>query len=505
MSKQVLIVESDSDVSREMRNALEAQGFAVDATADSKNSVDKIRKKQPDLVVLAADLSNGQSGYIVCRELKKDDALKAIPVVITGDPEKFASHRKLKTRADAYVAKPLASPTLIAAIGGLIGLPETGGKEESLSLDELVSDTGDAEEISVEANDVEATVRGDPELELLDSAFDGPGPTTEPESASAPDDDGPLAQELADAQDDETQGGDPSREDTDFSTSMAEPPELGSPEAFSRPDSLSQAAEYASRVRELEEELAGLRAELEAARSSAGGGKSDKEFFALKEAANKRDKEIIRLKGELNEKDGEIVDLKDRETALEQQLSNLQSEASQKDTQVKAATARVEQAASERRKMEQQLSAAKEEARAANNKIKALESELKESAENLESARAEKEALEAGVRRSASELEALRGELDEAKSEVEKHSAETESVRSELSEAQAKLTEQSGQLEAVQEELESARSQLADLEKAAADHEARASGLESKQAQAREVLAQAMQLLSGAGDDEVSA
>src|SRR5579863_1998244 len=107
MSKTVLIVESDASASGPMKTALEDRHFSVEQTSDGKGCIEIIRRNKPGLVVLAVDLPQGQNGYILCGKLKKDDELKATPVVIIGNPDGFAQHRKLKTHADDYVAKPV--------------------------------------------------------------------------------------------------------------------------------------------------------------------------------------------------------------------------------------------------------------------------------------------------------------------------------------------------------------------------------------------------------------
>src|SRR3712207_5034297 len=100
MSKNILIVESDTVLSATLRHALEDRGFSVQETTDGKGSVDQIRHDRPDLVVLAVDLSAGQNGYLICGKLKKDDDLKNVPISIIGNPDGFAQHRKLKAHAD---------------------------------------------------------------------------------------------------------------------------------------------------------------------------------------------------------------------------------------------------------------------------------------------------------------------------------------------------------------------------------------------------------------------
>uniref|UniRef100_UPI003AFB82B7 Ubiquitin-domain-containing protein,Response regulator FrzS,Vesicle-associated membrane protein 2 n=1 Tax=Myxococcus xanthus TaxID=34 RepID=UPI003AFB82B7 len=123
-SKKILIVESDTALSATLRSALEGRGFTVDETTDGKGSVEQIRRDRPDLVVLAVDLSAGQNGYLICGKLKKDDDLKNVPIVIIGNPDGFAQHRKLKAHADEYVAKPVDADQLVERAGALIGFPE---------------------------------------------------------------------------------------------------------------------------------------------------------------------------------------------------------------------------------------------------------------------------------------------------------------------------------------------------------------------------------------------
>uniref|UniRef100_UPI001146D7A9 response regulator n=4 Tax=Myxococcaceae TaxID=31 RepID=UPI001146D7A9 len=175
MSKKILIVESDTALSATLRSALEGRGFTVDETTDGKGSVEQIRRDRPDLVVLAVDLSAGQNGYLICGKLKKDDDLKNVPIVIIGNPDGFAQHRKLKAHADEYVAKPVDADQLVERAGALIGFPELPATEdvvdESLTLDALGDEpmTADfGEEISVETAE-EPPVTGE-ELDL-DAAF----------------------------------------------------------------------------------------------------------------------------------------------------------------------------------------------------------------------------------------------------------------------------------------------------------------------------------------------
>jgi len=180
MSKNILIVENDAALSRAMKDKLVARGFEVEETNDGKGCAELIRRTKPSLVVLAVDLSAGQNGYIICKKLKSDDELKAVPVIIVGNPDGFGQHKKLKTHADDYLGKPFDPPAIIDRAGALIGLPELPAQEvvedESMNLDDLLDEDkqdSPAEDIALDSPTHEETVgTNDPDFEMVDAMFD---------------------------------------------------------------------------------------------------------------------------------------------------------------------------------------------------------------------------------------------------------------------------------------------------------------------------------------------
>jgi DNA-binding response OmpR family regulator len=77
--------------------------------------VERVRQVRPALVVLAVELPGGHNGYLLCGKLKKDEALRHIPLLIIGNPDGFAAHRKLKTRADEYLANSVEAQRVVEA------------------------------------------------------------------------------------------------------------------------------------------------------------------------------------------------------------------------------------------------------------------------------------------------------------------------------------------------------------------------------------------------------
>jgi CheY-like chemotaxis protein len=526
MSKTILIVENDAALSRAMKDKLVGKGFEVDETNDGKGCAELIRRKKPDLVVLAVDLSAGQNGYIICKKLKSDDELKNIPVVIVGNPDGFGQHKKLKTHADDYLGKPFDPQAIIDVAGALIGIPEPAAQDivedDALNLNELIDEhdkASPAEEISLDGPTNEETVgNNDPDFEMVDAMFDdGPAaPPSEVELGSQTDEE--LKSAEFQVEDSAPAAPPPAADYDDLSSSEktqigALPTEPPPPPPSSAPAKLTAAeagelrslktrvtelsgslTEAQNRAEELEEKVRGLEGLLESAQTdletakSAGGKSDNKDLFALKDQVNKKDKEILRLKNELNEKENEVVDLHEKETALEQQMSESSGEIARRDAQIKMLTTKSDQLASERKKIDQQMMTAKEEARSAGAKLTTLQSEFDSMQDRIESMEGELETLRttSGQAESArqvaeSALSEIRGDYDALKSQHDDRERELDDVRSQLEQAQIDLdsakNQLSSQAETFADEMGGLRRRITELEDSGAKHEDRVKAL----------------------------
>jgi CheY-like chemotaxis protein len=508
MSKTVLIVENDSALSHAMRDALSARGFAVKESTDGKGCQEMMRRERPDLLLLAVDLSAGQNGYIICGKLKKDDDIKAIPVVIIGNPDGFANHKKLKTRADDYVAKPFGGAEIVDRVGALIGFPEAPPTEEALSSGDLEPVP---EDISLDSpTNPEAAAGPDPDLDMIDKAFDSSADEPPTAVGGRP---GAVATPISNP------GG--GNSDQQLRELKAKIGEL----KLALSDANGRASEAETKARSLEQQLDSRSAELEANKSG-GGGKSDKEVFTLKEAITKKDKEILKLKSELNAKETEIVEVNEKLNGLEQQHSELSADAAKKDAQLKTQSARASQLEGERKKIEQQLAQTKDEARASASKLEALQADFDGLQERfgaadreLETLRGKNTDLEGRLSQTQSDLAEARGEIEAIKGQLEEKVREGEEARAQLETTQIDLDSAKNQLTtqatAFAEETASNRKKMSDVEGKLRRQEERANRLnsrikadESAKDKARSALKTALEALeekhAGDDDDEIS-
>src|SRR4051795_1573102 len=122
---KVLVFESDPSFAGELRTELGRLGAAVQVVDDGNVGLQVAGSDRPDLILLSIELPR-MNGFSVCNKLKKDPQLKDVPLVIMSSEsseETFEQHRKLRTRAEDYVHKPIAFHDLLARIQPLVTMP----------------------------------------------------------------------------------------------------------------------------------------------------------------------------------------------------------------------------------------------------------------------------------------------------------------------------------------------------------------------------------------------
>jgi CheY-like chemotaxis protein len=145
MSK-VLIVESEAALAKALSDAFQKKGTNCVTTGDGGDALNLARSEKPDLIILCVELPRG-SGYSVCNKLKKDPELAAIPLVLTSaqaTEETFEQHKKLRTRAEAYLKKPYAPDEVVKLAAEYLkgGTPARHEEEElDVSVDDVSVET----------------------------------------------------------------------------------------------------------------------------------------------------------------------------------------------------------------------------------------------------------------------------------------------------------------------------------------------------------------------------
>jgi CheY-like chemotaxis protein len=129
VGKKILFVDDELDMRIFISTVLKTQGYEAVAARNAVEGLRKARELEPDLIVM--DVMMPQAGGVTLfQEIKKDERLKHVPVVmLTGVSEKaFAHHLKMLNiriddslpPPDAYIEKPLNPELLIATIERLL-------------------------------------------------------------------------------------------------------------------------------------------------------------------------------------------------------------------------------------------------------------------------------------------------------------------------------------------------------------------------------------------------
>lgn len=129
MRKKVLAVDDDPDIISFIVTVLEENDYIPLEANNGEEALAKIRQEKPDLVILDV-LMPRQSGIKMYRELKTDDSLKNIPVIILSGITRrtFLRSQEALTEfggqnvpePEAYIEKPVAPEELAEIIKKVI-------------------------------------------------------------------------------------------------------------------------------------------------------------------------------------------------------------------------------------------------------------------------------------------------------------------------------------------------------------------------------------------------
>ena len=113
--KRVLIIEDDKDIVELVRYNLANEGFQVSAAFDGSAGLNTIKKTPPDLLLLDLMLPK-LSGLDICREVRRDDSLNRLPILmLTARGDEADRVVGLEMGADDYVTKPFSPRELLRA------------------------------------------------------------------------------------------------------------------------------------------------------------------------------------------------------------------------------------------------------------------------------------------------------------------------------------------------------------------------------------------------------
>lgn len=123
--KHILCIEDEPEMIELIRIILGKKGFEVEGAIGGEEGLEKARAKKPDLILLDLMMPE-MDGWEVYRQLKSDDELKDIPVIIvTARSQSIDKILGLHiAKVDDYITKPFGPNELIESIKKVLKLKD---------------------------------------------------------------------------------------------------------------------------------------------------------------------------------------------------------------------------------------------------------------------------------------------------------------------------------------------------------------------------------------------
>ncbi len=143
MSKKKIIVIDDSSTVRKVIESYLKDKYEVVFVKDDKfsDSIFVIKKEKPSLVLLDVNLGKkGVDGYKICREIREDDEVEKIPVVMmSGTDEELDVYEAFLSGTNIFIRKPFSKEKLLGVIEKLLFPKKEFKKEKILIVDDSKS------------------------------------------------------------------------------------------------------------------------------------------------------------------------------------------------------------------------------------------------------------------------------------------------------------------------------------------------------------------------------
>src|SRR3990170_8148049 len=127
---EIRIVEDSPTQAAKLKFFLEQHGYQVSVANNGKEAIASMSKRKPTIAISDIIMPE-MDGYELCRQIKADENLKDIPVILLtslSDPEDIV--RSLECGADNFITKPYEEKYLLSRINYIIANRELRKSEK---------------------------------------------------------------------------------------------------------------------------------------------------------------------------------------------------------------------------------------------------------------------------------------------------------------------------------------------------------------------------------------
>ena len=119
---KVLIADDENNIRHILDFSLHSEGFDVVAATNGEDAFTLAVSEKPDLIILDV-MMPGQGGIETCRQLKADERVADIPVILlTARASRQNREEGKAAGADEYITKPFSPQKVINAVQNFLGV-----------------------------------------------------------------------------------------------------------------------------------------------------------------------------------------------------------------------------------------------------------------------------------------------------------------------------------------------------------------------------------------------
>ena len=116
MSKSVLVVDDEPNISISLQFLMTQAGYEVRLAADGEAALQEVQSDPPDLILLDINMPK-RSGFEVCETIRANAAWAKIRIVmLTAKGRDIEREQGLALGADDYITKPFSTQEVVAKV-----------------------------------------------------------------------------------------------------------------------------------------------------------------------------------------------------------------------------------------------------------------------------------------------------------------------------------------------------------------------------------------------------
>lgn len=123
LKPHILIADDDEDLLLLMKIKMKSEGFEVQISPNGDDLFDLLETSLPDIILLDITM-RGVDGGTICKDLKKAEKTKNIPVILFSANHNIESITQ-ECGADGYILKPFNNKTIKTRIFQILSLKQS--------------------------------------------------------------------------------------------------------------------------------------------------------------------------------------------------------------------------------------------------------------------------------------------------------------------------------------------------------------------------------------------